>query len=282
MITKWIKLGVLSVAGLSLTGGLLFGKDAVSYLKTSASSVRTSVKNAVPIEFELQRAQNLLEQIIPEMHANIRLIAQEEVEVAGLKGDIVRSEQALEDHRTKICRLRDHLADGAPTYRLAGFTYTRDQLTEDLSAAFDRYKEAEVVLEGKRRLLTTRERSLATAMQMLDRTRSQKVRLEDQIKSLESQYRLAKAAGAGSPLAIDSSKLAKTEKLITEIKTRLDVAERVLAHEARFVQTIPVDTIDEKELLRQVGEYFEIVPSPESQPPQKVETPTGDRSVEFN
>jgi hypothetical protein len=80
--------------------------------------------------------------------------------------------------------------------------------------------------------------------------------LENRIAALESQYRLVKAASANSRIQVDNSKLAQTEKLINEIKNRLDVAERVLAHEANFVQPIVVDVIDEKDLLVEVNEYF--------------------------
>jgi len=56
---------------------------------------------------------------------------------------------------------------------------------------------------------------------------------------------------------VDNSKLAQTEKLIAQIKKRLDVAERVLAHESQFVQAIPVDAVVEEDLLMQVDEYFQ-------------------------
>jgi len=56
---------------------------------------------------------------------------------------------------------------------------------------------------------------------------------------------------------VDNSKLAKTEKLIGQIKKRLDVAERVLAHESQFIQAIPVDVVPEEDLLTQVDEYFQ-------------------------
>src|SRR5512146_742797 len=72
MITKWLKMGVLGVVGVGLVGGVLFGRDALSYAKSVAKSFRTAVKDTVPIEFELKRASDLLDEIIPEMHANIR------------------------------------------------------------------------------------------------------------------------------------------------------------------------------------------------------------------
>jgi len=75
MIGRTIKYGVLGSAGLLVVGGLLFGRDAVSYLYSSARSVQTAVKDSVPIEFELQRARDLLEDIIPMIDTTFRTLA---------------------------------------------------------------------------------------------------------------------------------------------------------------------------------------------------------------
>jgi len=267
MILRCVKWGAIGLVGLGLFGGLLFGRDLVSYVGTSARSVRSAVKQAVPIEFELQRARNLLDQIIPEMHANVRLVAQEEVEVAGLKKDIERSRQELAEEKQRIQKLSALLTVQRTDYTLGGRQYAHRQVKQELARRFDRYKEAHVVLAGKVRLLEAREQSLAAAMQMLERTRSRKAMLEDQIEALEGKYRLIKAAAVGSKVQLDHSKLAQTEKLIAQIKKRLDVAERVLSHEAQFIQPIDVDTIDEKDLLTQINEYFA---SPSSEEPRAV------------
>lgn len=256
MVIKWLKRSVLVVAGLSLVGGLIFGKDVVSYVRSSAKSVRTVVKDSVPIEFELRRARDLLEEIIPEMHANVRLIAEEEVEVAALKVDITKGEKAIEEEKVRITKLRDALEKPQAEYCFGGREYPRSYVKEDLARRFERFKESEVVLASKRRLLATRENSLTAAMDLLERTKSRKRMLEDKIESLASQHRLIKAAAIGSHIQVDNSKLAQTEKLISEIKKRLDVAERVLAHENQFVQTIPVDAVEEEDLLMQVDDYF--------------------------
>jgi hypothetical protein len=256
MVFKWLKRGVLVVVGLSLAGGLIFGKDVVSYVRSSAKSVRTVVKDSVPIEFELRRARDLLEDIIPEMHANVRLIAEEEVEVKALKVDIARGEKAIEEEQIRITKLRDALEKPQAEYCFGSREYPRSYVKEDLARRFERFKESEVVLASKKRLLATRENSLTAAMDLLERTKSHKRMLEDKIESLVSQYRLIQAAAVGSKIQVDNSKLAKTEKLIAEIKKRLDVAERVLAHENQFVQAIPVDAVEEEDLLIQVDDYF--------------------------
>lgn len=261
MIMKLVKYGIFTVGGLAVAGGLIFGADLLSYATSSARSVRSAVKDNVPIEFEIERARDLLEEIIPEMQANIRLIAQEEVEVENLQTDIRQCSQSLNDERVRVAKLRDLLSVEQVRYTFGGIDYTREQVKDDLARRFDRFKEAEQVLAGKQRLLETRRKSLLAAMQVLDRTRGQKARLEDQIAGLESQYRLVKAASVGTSVQIDRSKLAQTEKLLAGLKKRLDTAERVLAHEARFTQPIEIDATSEQELVAQVDEYFHAVPT---------------------
>ncbi len=248
---------ILIVLAIALViGALVFGKDLVSYIKSSARMARESVTKNISVEFELQRAQDLLEEIIPEMHANIRLIAAEEVEIAALKSDISRSEDSIKDQQNKIEKLSAALNVHHASYNFGDRNYTRQQVKADLASRFERFKEAELVLASKYKLLGSREKSLTAAMQLLDKTQAQKRLLADKISGLESQYRLVKAASVNSKFKVDNSKLAQTEKLINKIKKRLDVAERVLAHESAFVESIPIDTVTEKDLLAQIDEHF--------------------------
>lgn len=256
MVVRMVKYGVIGTAGALVLGGLVFGGDVVSYARTGVLSAQASVRDNVPIEFELRRASDLLDEIIPEMHANLRLVAQEEVELEQLRQDIVGSEEQLSAERVRVAKLRDMLDVQEASYRVSDRTYTREQVREDLSRRFERIKEAEVVLAGKQRLLGTREQALEAAVTVLQRTRSQKSLLEDRIEGLQAQHRLVQAASVGSRVQVDGSKLAQTEKLISDIKKRLDVAERVLAREGDFVQGINVDVVDEGDLLADVDAYL--------------------------
>jgi hypothetical protein len=258
MILRWVKWGVMGTVGLGLLGGLLFGKDIISYAKSSAKGVRAAVKDSVPIEFELRRARDLLEGIIPEMQANIRVIATEEVEIAALKGEIAKNREGLTDEQSKIKTLRVALEQPRAQYAFAGRNYSHDEVKRDLAARFERFKESEVVLASKVKVLDAREKSLDAARQMLEKTAGEKRILEAKIEALTGQYRLVKAASTGTAnLQMDNSKLAQTEKLIAQIQKRLDVAERVLAAESKFVEQIPVDTVVESDLVAQVDEYFD-------------------------
>ena len=270
MILRWVKWGVMGTVGLGLLGGLLFGKDMISYVKSSAKGVRAAAKDSVPIEFELRRARDLLEEIIPEMQANVRVIATEEVEVAALKGEIAKQREALGGEQSKIKTLRVALEQPRAQYAFAGRNYSHDEVKHDLAARFERFKESEVILASKVQVLESRERSLDAARQQFAKTTGQKRILESKIEGLTGQYRLVKAASAGSKFQMDSSKLAQTEKLIAQIQKRLDVAERVLAAESKFVEQIPVDTVVEGDLVAQVDEYFDA----RNQQPQSEKSPS--------
>lgn len=256
MFFKLMKLGVLSLAGAAVLGAVVFGRDVCSYATSGARSIRSSVTDNVPVEFQLRRARDLVDDIVPEMHANIRIIAQQEVEISALREDIARSNKSVGEERQRVAKLRDAMNTQQASYTFNTITYTRDQLKDDLSTRFENLREAEVVLSGKQRLLENRQKSLAAAAQVLERTRSQKALLESQISALESQNQLVKSQSIGAGVQIDSSKLAQSEKLIAEIRKQLDVAERVLSHEAKFSQEIAVDVVNEKELVTQIDDYM--------------------------
>jgi hypothetical protein len=270
MICKAIKVSVLGSAAALLVGGLVFGSDLGSYLKSSTRCVTSAMKDNVPIEFELRRARDLLEDILPE-------IAEQEVELAGLRAEITDGEKALAEQKGKVAKVRECLATPGGSFSIGQVIYSRDELKEDLARRFERTKEAEMVLSGKRRLLANREKALAASLQMFERTREQRGLLESQIASLENQHKLVQMASVGSGVQVDHSKLAQTEKLIADIKKQLDVAERVLAHKAKFIDAIPMDSkVNEKELLTEVDAYL----APEAPAIRQAEGSNGQPHVE--
>lgn len=257
MLCKTIKYGLIAAGITTVAGVFVFGDDLLSYARTSVHQVRQTAKDNVPIEFELARAKDLIDQVVPELRANVTLIAQEEVQIENLQQEIATSEKSLADQRTRLARLRDMMGTSQTRFVINGQPYSRTVVRDDLSRTFDRLKEAEVVLAGKKRLLETRQQNLNAAIAMLENTRHKKMMLEDRVAGLEGQYHLVKAAGSEGQPNFDSTKIAQAEKLIGQIKNRLDVAERVLSHQAKFVERIPLDEpIDEADLITQVDEFL--------------------------
>ena len=256
MIFKLVKYGVMTVAGGAVVLSLLFGGEALSYIRTSGRQMRQSVNDKIPVEFQLRRARDLLGDILPEMQANVRMMAQQDVEIEAVREDIDQSQKSLTEEAGRIKILREAVSSGRSSVALSGLTYTRDQIVSELSRRFDRYREAEQILAAKRKLLDNRRQALAAAEQQLDQMRVRKVALESQVESLTGQYRLVQAASSNSQVQVDPGKLAQAEHLVSEIRQQLNVAEHVLAGEAKFTMPVPVDSIDPQDLVARVERHF--------------------------
>ena len=203
----------------ALIGSLVFGRDMFSYVKSSAKWTRTAVKDSVPIEFELKRAHDLLEEIIPEIHRNIKLIAQEEVEIAALKADIAKSEKSFEEETQRIVNLRNALNVQKAAYTFGNQQYSA-RSSQNLAWRFDRFKEAEVVLAQTVDACSPRGRP--AELHAAARNQAQKHLLASKIESLEAQHRLV-GRQRHSGVQFDNSKIAQTSSLTTS--EALDVAE---------------------------------------------------------
>ena len=255
MIRNAFRFSVLGLGGVVLLGLLVFGGSVISYLCTAQRSVKTMVEDSVPVEFQLERARDMVERIVPELKENIRVIAMEEVEIATLKREIAEGEESLVDEESKIAALRAKVDTQLVSL---GDNEIRGHMVQRLRSRFRNFKEAEVMLAGKRRLLTTREQHLEASEHLLDKARDQKDELERKIQSLAAKHRLIQASSIGSKVQFDGSQLSQAQQLINQIGRRLDVAERVLARESEFVDgdDIEMDPVDEAELLTEIDAYL--------------------------
>jgi len=255
-VFRWAKWAVIGGVGLAIVGGLIFGKDLVSYVSSSGRMIQTAVKDSIPVEFEIRRARDLLDELVPEVKANLRLVAEEEVEVADLEREIAENERSMAEEKEKILALRTAVDSRQVSYPFGGRTYTRTEVVGELERRFDAYRMSEKLLDGKKSLLENRKRSLQAAMDQLEKTRLARVELAAQIDNLEGEFRLVQAQSAGSDLSLDNSKLAQTRKLLDDLRKRLDVTRRVLAKEAKFVEFIPVETEDPQGLVDKIDSHF--------------------------
>jgi hypothetical protein len=244
-------------------GLLFFGKDLFSYAFSSGRMLKTAVKDTIPVQFEIQRARDLLEDLIPEMHANLRLVAEEEVEVASLEKKVVKEREWVAGERSEIQRLRKDL-DVRPAAYAAG--EGRDSV-DQLSQKFERFRTRELLLSGNEKLLQNRRRTLNAAIQRLEKTRLARVELAAQIEGLEGQFHLLQAQGSSCDLRLNDTKLAQTQRLLGDLKKRLEVAQRVLEREASITDPSPAPSVTPERLKDEIDTHFSTggpKPTPES------------------
>ncbi|MHC4176981.1 MAG: hypothetical protein ACYSWU_05720 [Planctomycetota bacterium] len=248
---------VIIVAGIALVlGFIFFGTRAASYVRTSAGYVSDSVRDAVPIEFEIKRARGEIENLLPEIEKNMYVIAKEEVEVQRRREQITEAEARLAKDKSEILRLNADLKTGQSEYTYGNCSFSADRVKTDLGRRFKRYKTSEATLGSLRQILAAREQSLEAARQKLEEMLAAKRQLKVEVERLEAQFQMLAAAKASSRYQFDDSRLGRVKELVSHLRTRLDVAERLVNAETHFQDEIPLDETAPENIVDQVTEYF--------------------------
>ncbi len=252
-----IRKTLVAVGGLSLLMVLFFGRDAASYVRTSFGWVKDSVKSSVPVEFEIERARQMVKNLVPDIRKNMHVIAQEEVEIERLDKQVAQTSATMEKDRAEILRLKTDLATVQPVYNYGGRSYTVQQVKVDLANRFERYKTHDGTLVSLREIQTARRKSLDAARQKLEGMLVAKRNLEVEVENLEARFKTLEVAQTTSDSNIDDSQLGRVKELITEVRTRLNVAERLVNAQTQMDGEIPLSTPQSSDtIVDQVTEYF--------------------------
>ena len=258
-----VKKVLIGIGGATVLGMLFVGSDALSYITTGASRVKDSVKNSVPIEFEIDRARKMVRDLVPDIRRNMHVIAKEEVEVARLEEQIENAEAKLSKEKGDVLRLKNDLSESREYYTYNGRSYTVQQVKHDLANRFARYKTNDATLESLRQIREARAQSLAAARQKLEGMLASKRQLEVEVENLEARLKMVEVAQTSSEFNFDDSRLGRAKELVSELKTRLQVAERLANSDVNLEAEIPLDgEVSEEHLLDEVSEYFEAAEIP--------------------
>jgi chromosome segregation ATPase len=251
-----VKRALVTSGVLAMALGFFFGRDAVSYVSTSLGWVKATVKDSVPIEFEIQRARTMIKDLDPEIARNMHLIASEEIQVGNLKEDLASSSKQLEQDRRDVVRLKSDLDRGDGQFVYSGVSYTQKQVESDLSRRFERFKVKEATVEKLQKIVAARESGLGAANEKLKGMQSAKRQLEVEIENLKARLEMVKVAESTSNFNFDDGKLARTRDAIKEIKSRIDVAEKLANANVVAFDQIPLDNAESKNISAEIAKYF--------------------------
>jgi len=248
---------VVGLAALVLLG-LLFGKEGFSHVKTSLGWVRQSVRDSVPVEFEISRARQMIKDLDPEIHRNMHLIAKEEVEVKHLRDHLVDAEKNLAKNRQDIERLTADLKRGDSNFVYCGKHYSSKQVENDLTRRFEQYKVKEATLSKLTQVLAARDRGLEAGREKLKAMQAAKSQLQVDVANVEARLEMVKVAQSTSEFNFDDSRLSRTKELVRDIGCRIDVAEKLVNANTTNIGQISLD--DEEsgvDITEQITAYFE-------------------------
>lgn len=240
-----------------LLAGIMFGRDAVSYVTTSAGWVKGSIADNVPVEFQIERAKQLIADIEPEVRRNKHLIVREEVALEQLAEQVQKLENRQVAEKSNLVRMKSELQTGQPHIVFSGHRYSSDQVKQDMTNRFERYKTNDETLFNLRRVLNARQQSLATARNELEQMLATRNQLIAEVEKLEARQKMVTVAQTSSEFNLDDSVLARANQLVRDVETRLDVTERMLHAEVQFTEEIPVNSPAESNIVEEVARYFE-------------------------
>lgn len=252
-----IKKAVIGGGLALLVGMLFFGRDVFSYVRTSAGYVKETVTDSVPMEFQIDRARGMIQDLVPEIRKNMHIIAKEEVEVERLEKQINDAQANLDRDKGDLMRLKADLSASKGLFRYAGRNYTVDQVKLDLANRFERYKTGEATLASLQEIHRARQKSLDAARQKLEGMLAAKRQLAVEVENLQARLQMVAAAQTTADYNFDDSKLGRVKELLGDLKTRLDVAERMVNAETNFHDEIPLDQPAPENIVEQVSEYFD-------------------------
>ena len=252
MLKKIVMVGIVGLLGVVAVAGT----GAWSYVRTGVHTASETVRDSVPIEWEIKRARQMIQDLKPEIAKNLQVVAREEVGVKHLADEIEAKETQLAKSRNDIMRLKGDLESGSVRFVYAGRSYSGDQVREDLSNRFKQFQVHEETTNKLSQVLAARERNLDAARRKLDGMLSAKRELEVEIENLQARLTMVEVAQTSSPVSIDDSQLSNTRQLLDNIRTRIDVAERMVASEGALDGTIQLDDPTSPDLLNEIADYF--------------------------
>lgn len=249
-IPWWVFAGVavLVVGSLGVT-------TTWSYIKTAWRGVGKTIREATPIAFDLERLNNELRDLEPEIRRNQMVVAQLEVDVENLQQQIAAMEAEQAKALAEMRKLREALGSGKATFQFAGREYRRDEVETDLARRLDRYEARQTELEAKKALLQERRRNLEAAVKKVNEYRRQYEQLKIKAESLAAQLKTLESARAAGSVGVDESRISRAKELAKEIETRIRVAQRMLESEQKVEGEIPIDA-DTRPVTERFDEMF--------------------------
>lgn len=240
---------------LMLLGVFAFGRETWSYLRTSVTHVRQAIKAEMPIEFELERARKMVEEILPDIRQCMHVIAEEEVNVEELTREIDRRTADLNGMKSSLLTQRESLeTPGVITASAVSHTGAK----RELAAKFARFKTLEETLGSKQQILEARRKALQSAREKLEAMLTTKQELQVQLEQLDARVKTLQAAEVANHVVIDDTQLNRAKTLILELNKNLDIKQRVLDAEGHLIASVDGPATNEApaDLLQQIDHHF--------------------------
>ncbi len=246
------------VSALAL-GTLVLGTTWISYVRTVKNEVAEAVEGAIPIEFQLKRAKDMLEnELEPEIRKMKHAVAESQVEVEHLQAKLDGKAKDVADQRADIMARNDLLKSKKTSFFYNNVSYTKAQLEENLEQNFGRFKTLEQTFKTELKVLEAKRQAVVANESKVEKLLAAREDLTLQIEELEARVSALEAVETVKESEFDDSKLSNVKELLESLDAKVDVRERELELEGKTTShLIPLeDDESSKNVTESVDAYF--------------------------
>jgi chromosome segregation ATPase len=272
MVCSMVKKGLLGAALSAGTLFLVFGTSAPSYVRTAFHKVRQNVNDSVPLQFQIDRARQEIENLKPMFDQNKETLARAEVEAKDLENEIGVRQAKLEDSKRSIIAMQQKIKTG--DFRLTGHVAdTASSLRAELAQRLDRYDYSADTLKQNHEVLKAKQKIIVAAHEQLSNLKQQKDILLAKLANIEARLRVEEAKQTKNEFNFDDgSTLSRAKKTIADLEGKLNLMSKRSEIDSRYGDLdSPSSYLDpHRDVVKEVDEKFG-----DSQPTAK----SGDKSL---
>jgi uncharacterized protein HemX len=257
MVGKMVKKVLIGAAIGAGVVGVLFGTRGVYYARTAFHQIRDTASDAVPVQYDIDRARQQVAELEPAIRQNIEAIARAEVEIEYLEKEIAATQSNLERESKALLSLRDHLKDG-DLKLTGGVSYTPEEIKCEMARRLDHYRTIKGILSDKEKTLELRKKALVSAREQNAKMRGSKAALLTQIEGIETRIKQIEATQASNEFTFDDSALARAKATVADLSKRVEVMARVTEQEGRYTDAVhmPIVLDPGRDVVNEVDSEF--------------------------
>ncbi|NRA95539.1 MAG: hypothetical protein HRU14_04950 [Planctomycetes bacterium] len=236
---------------------VIMGPQALYHVEKAFDWARNEVEDSVPVEYRLEQAEEMIQDLGPEIDDCRERVAEEEVELDYLEAEIAKLSNRLE-HDEDVLRTRNaSLKAGNEVFAVAGRSYSTRDMRHRVRLAFERFKQKRSLVTTKQRQYEVQTQTVTAARRKLDATISKKQNLELMVEELRAQLLETQAMRAQAErFEFDDSKLSEIEDILYKARKDLDVTQKLLAQHQPADLDLPEPT-PERDVTVDIDRYFE-------------------------
>lgn len=245
MIRRTIKLVVLVTVVVGVVGYGVFGSDVGSYFETLLNMGRRAARENVPLEFELQRARDLTDQIQTDAARMLQTLSRYEVSAETLEKQIERSQAAAEGLRRQLIQAKTEAEQTTQSGETSVEVDAANKKADArLAVVFRLYKLRKEAIAQQDVALDKKREAIVALRDRLVRLRTERIHLAAQIETLEATIQSIRASEDYSDSDVNDT-LAKTREILNEVESRTRVLARVAENRREFLAPAEHDEASE-------------------------------------